>query len=543
MKMCTTTLLLLLLGAACESVPVPWVREVSCKGGREVLIEVEAGDVSVAGVVGFTSRVYRVDGKVTFPSATIRMQAGELCNLRVVNRLGGGHCTESGNGFHCPDVTSLHTHGLHISPNDDNIDTHIEPGEEHTYSYTVPEYHLMGTHWYHAHHHGSTALQALGGLAGILLMDPDSSFDLPNDLAALYLRPSVPPLMLNYLALGNGSVNGFFTHTSLVDQYDPVTVPLNLQWEDEQSLPNDGTGNFYTVNGVLSPEIGLVQDDATLLRMVHAGDSHHLCLEIDDDLGLCNMTLLARDGVFQQTPYLQLSTIVLVQGTRADVAVTCSLPDNVDEMTFNLRANPNPAVTPNARSTFSQETILQFTVKKGTRNTPVPTSEVSFPSYLTSLMEEEDVQLGGETGVDQIILAGGRAGLTVNGVPWQGWNHQGENRHVEVFCLDKVYQYKLGGAGTSRHNPDGPVLSSQGYHPYHQHINHFQVIDGADNTGAVMRDGEWRDVVPSWAGVGVMVRMKPVRYEGEAVLHCHLLQHEDNGMMSLMKLMRCNDTV
>eukprot|EP01064_Diplonema_japonicum_P012557 TRINITY_DN19990_c0_g1_i1.p1 TRINITY_DN19990_c0_g1~~TRINITY_DN19990_c0_g1_i1.p1 ORF type:complete len:624 (+),score=96.65 TRINITY_DN19990_c0_g1_i1:41-1912(+) len=533
---------LLLCIAYNEGIAVPEVREVTCTGGREVVLEVEASEVTIEGVVRFKTRVYRVDGEITFPSTTIRMQAGQECKLKVVNNLDGEPCTEHENGYHCQDTTSLHTHGLHVSPTDDNIDTHINPGEEHTYEYTIPDYHLMGTHWYHAHHHGSTALQALGGLAGMLLMDASPSFQLPNDIRRLYRRSRVPPLMLNYLAFGDDAAGGFWnfhTHKDLVELYDPVTVPLDLQWEEGQPLPNDGTGNFYVVNGVLSPEVEMVNNDAALLRMVHAGDGQHLCLELDDDNNLCNMTLLARDGVFHQTPYLQLSTIVLLQGTRADVAVICSLPEGVNEVVINIRANPNPSVNPSETNTFSQESILKLKIRNGMRRTAVPTSEVPFPSYLTSLMEAS-VQIGGETGVEDILLGGGGAsGYSVNGVSWPGWEHEGDGKYVEEFCLDKSYQITLGGAGRATHNPDGPVLSSTPFHPYHQHINHFQIYDGSDNTGMVLRNGEWRDVVPSWGGVGTVVRMKPVRFVGEAVVHCHLLQHEDNGMMSLMKLMEC----
>ena len=82
-----------------------------------------------------------------------------------------------------PNTTNIHTHGLHVSsmaPGDDPFQI-IAPGSELTSHFQIPAYHMGGTHWYHPHHHGSTALQA-GAPQGELgptgerprCLDPDS---------------------------------------------------------------------------------------------------------------------------------------------------------------------------------------------------------------------------------------------------------------------------------------------------------------------------------------------------------------------------------
>lgn len=68
--------------------------------------------------------------------------------------------------------TPLTPTGLHVAPIDDDINTHIAPQTSLKYTYLLPDNHLMGTHWYHAHHHGSTTLQVTGGMAGILHVEP-----------------------------------------------------------------------------------------------------------------------------------------------------------------------------------------------------------------------------------------------------------------------------------------------------------------------------------------------------------------------------------
>ena len=82
-----------------------------------------------------------------------------------------------------PNTTNLHTHGLHISSNSpgDNVFHVVEPGTEFTYQYDLPDDHAGGTFWYHAHHHGSTALQVGGGMAGVMIVE-DEEGDVPSQV-------------------------------------------------------------------------------------------------------------------------------------------------------------------------------------------------------------------------------------------------------------------------------------------------------------------------------------------------------------------------
>ncbi len=66
-------------------------------------------------------------------------------------------------------------------------------------------------------------------------------------------------------------------------------------------------------------------------------------------------------------------------------------------------------------------------------------------------------------------------------------------------------------------------------HPFHLHVWPMQIIDapGSDPHGPP----DWRDVVIVPAGRSVTVRI-PVRdFAGRTVCHCHILDHEDLGMM------------
>ena len=72
-------------------------------------------------------------------------------------------------------------------------------------------------------------------------------------------------------------------------------------------------------------------------------------------------------------------------------------------------------------------------------------------------------------------------------------------------------------------------------HPYHQHVEPFQIVQGfgaaappQDSKNDFYRVGDWHDVIQ---GSGV-VRYRPLQFTGKLMVHCHRLQHEDEGMMA-----------
>jgi FtsP/CotA-like multicopper oxidase with cupredoxin domain len=90
-------------------------------------------------------------------------------------------------------------------------------------------------------------------------------------------------------------------------------------------------------------------------------------------------------------------------------------------------------------------------------------------------------------------------------------------------------------------------------HPFHIHINPFQIIkidvpksDGTYDTYAPKDNFVWQDVVPIPAGIvlangtfipgRVTIRQQFVDFTGTFVLHCHILAHEDRGMMQLVRV-------
>jgi FtsP/CotA-like multicopper oxidase with cupredoxin domain len=86
--------------------------------------------------------------------------------------------------FHGPNFTNIHYHGMHVTPDStstavgDDVLMVIAPGDSILYSFRVPMNQSPGTHWYHPHKHGSVALQVANGMAGAFIVeDPTTGLD------------------------------------------------------------------------------------------------------------------------------------------------------------------------------------------------------------------------------------------------------------------------------------------------------------------------------------------------------------------------------
>src|ERR1700683_3431925 len=74
----------------------------------------------------------------------------------------------------CMNMTNLHFHGLHVSPNapgDDVLTMIAMPGESLHYTVYIPADQPPGLYWYHTHPHGESYQQDLDGMSGAIVID------------------------------------------------------------------------------------------------------------------------------------------------------------------------------------------------------------------------------------------------------------------------------------------------------------------------------------------------------------------------------------
>mgnify|MGYP003694392017 CR=1 FL=1 len=103
----------------------------------------------------------------------IRVQPGSILNVEYKNEL-AAQSKEECVGHPCMQMTNLHFHGLHVSPNapqDDVLDMMASPGQTLHYSVQVPPQQPPGLYWYHTHSHGESYVQDLDGMSGAIVVE------------------------------------------------------------------------------------------------------------------------------------------------------------------------------------------------------------------------------------------------------------------------------------------------------------------------------------------------------------------------------------
>lgn len=484
-------------------------------------LRIQELSVTIAGLLGFDSRGIVEDavgvGSLTAP--TLRVRSGSTAYVEVINALDRAGtqaaCPFHANSFHCADTTALYVQGLPFGPTGGALD----PGFSKLFALPVAEEFPKGLHLYRAGHHGSSALQSAGGFAGVIEVINDD-VALPADLAALYDSPAVPPLLLQHLFFGasDGGAGAFAlaSHPSISAAYgSEQTIALNAS----------AAPTTVVVNGEYQPSVPIFVGDATLLRFVSSSTTRTIELELDDPASRCEMQLLARDGIFQRAPFLTIESIVLLPGTRADVAVLCTSVGS-----YGVDANPNPANPLSGSNRHTQTDVMRLDVVSlpvGATPRPLPTSSPPLPASLDSLLTEVAVPPLNEAGAQVTNIAMGPGSTVgefgVNGVSFQGHDAPAATKYLFKACVGEVYEMTLGNGALGTKHP----VSFSGFH--------VEMQAGDAGGGVMHRLGEWRDVV---LANGSTVRFRPQR-AGDYEIGCSILQHRDRGELALIEVGEC----
>ena len=134
-----------------------------------------------------------------------------------------------------------------------------------------------------------------------------------------------------------------------------------------------------------------------------------------------------------------------------------------------------------------------------------------------------------------VTLSDAAGGNVANGKKWDG-DHAG--RVADQFSTQ---EWTLRGG-------EPPAFAKA--HPFHLHATHFQIVSARPANGTDSEDdiatalgvfpGDFRDTVPLYLGAVLVVRFVAA-WAGPVMVHCHVLQHEDLGMMLVMDVVSAKD--
>ena len=435
----------------------------------------------------------------SMPSPTLRMKRGNTYKITLINNLGPESNTNptGANVQKDPNTTNIHTHGLHIGgrPPGDNVYVSVSPGMNYTYTYNIPCDHSGGTMWYHPHHHGSTFTQVAQGCAGALIVDDDPEFE---GLSDWYVNMTSYVLVMTYLDLGmlNNRINT-----------NPPAGYVDNIFAWESITTGQRSAQFFLINGQYQPYICVNAGEWVKLKMVH----HDALNQREFFITGCTIKLLASDGV-------------IIHG-----ASDTDLPRDVNSIWFGQPNRRDVAVFCPGTGMGTTDYPITAQYRKGGNNPQLLTATVGYIRVMGSITTP-DYALTPFTPKRPFYLQ--------NLLNYQGPLPQGNPRNIQVTPTS------LGGqpfAGETNYLFEVDINTIQNIniqmgnvvdHPFHMHVNHFQIITPGTNAIPVPNGYQViGDFADTYIGPG-LVRFKTDGWGGTVTMHCHILEHVCNLYIS-----------
>jgi FtsP/CotA-like multicopper oxidase with cupredoxin domain len=432
---------------------------------------------------------------------TIRVRPGDAIDVDLRNEL--PRSTETAN------AVDLHFHGLNVTPNkpgDDVLMSLAPPGGSLHYRFVVPASQPPGLYWYHPHSHGETYWQVTSGMSGAIVVDGISERvpqlrDLRQRVALVRDVQNRPDIMSIPWYARKMTPKGI--------GIDPDDAP----GPNESCLPEPTM--HLTLNGVATPYVSIANGERQLFGIVNATAGRVLDLAIDNE----RIGVVAVDGypvgTYPGNPdVIWMTHAVVPPAGRLEFIVTGQQsPAALQTRCYDSGSggDRDPAATLavlTAENTTSR-TRPAFDADRSDPHGGTPTIAVAAPATKRSIYLSEDA----------------------NGFYIDGRAFSMEVRPLIVARAGTFEEWTF-------------VNDTDEVHDMHVHQVHF-VVESSDGKPATSRF--WRDtvLVPPRHRTGsrmvpgavrVLVDFRDPGIRGTFVVHCHMLDHEDGGMMALVRV-------
>jgi FtsP/CotA-like multicopper oxidase with cupredoxin domain len=376
--------------------------------------------------------------------------------------------------------TTVHWHGMHLPPEmDGGPHQMVAAGDTWTPEWTVDQ--NAATLWYHPHLHGKTLEHVSRGLAGMFIIqdDAEAALPLPRDYGVDDI-----PVIVQDVRFDND--NQFRT------DLEAFVGPL---------------GDQVLVNGTLGPYLE-VSTDVVRLRVLNASVSRIYNFTFSDDR---TFALVASDGGLLEAP-VELSEILLSPGERAEILVSMKPGETVQLQSRDPELGGIPILS-NGNSGGDDFDVLEL------RAASTLESVGTVPASLVPIERLNETDVDAER---TFVLDGTQ--INQHGMSM--------DRVDEVVTLGNTEIWNV------RNNMAFP-------HSFHIHDVQFQVLDVAGSPPPLERAG-WKDTVYLLPNTDYRLIMQFTDYadpDSPYMYHCHLLKHEDQGMMGQFVVVKPGQSV
>jgi blue copper oxidase len=483
--------------AARSALPIPAEIRANAQG----VIAFSAGAGTVGFLPGRPTATYGYDAAFLGPA--LRLRRGQTVTIDFTN--------------HLPEATTVHWHGL-IIPGDVDGGPHrpVAPGGHWRAVLAIDQ--PAATLWFHPHFYPTTAAQVTKGLAGLLIVDDEDM-----DRLALPSRWGIDDIPLIIQDRRFQPDGQFFDRMNII------------------AATSGYVGDVPLVNGARYPE-ALVARGWVRLRLLDGSNARSYLLKASDDRSLF---VIGSDGGLLESP-VEMKQIMMYAGERFEVMVDCrsgapfdliALPFGAPIMRLPPFDGPVPLVTIRPDRAEGPGQLPTSLAKLP----PLPTAppDVSQELVMNMFRDEQGMMpltkaglgMGKGGRIDPAVVAritrliedepelSGAAQLSANGV------------NGKSYALDEPsFAVSRGEALRWRISEGGDQM----LHPVHVHGCQFRILSERGRGPEAYRAG-WKDIAPISAGdvSEILVSFPhPAGRDAPYMAHCHILEHEDSGMMT-----------
>jgi FtsP/CotA-like multicopper oxidase with cupredoxin domain len=420
------------------------------------------------------------------------------------------------NGAMSATATNIHFHGTNVTPvcgQDEVVHTLIQPGQSFDYNVQIPQNEPPGLYWYHPHPHGFSEGQVQGGATGALIVEGLQNVD--PALVGLTERTFViRDQLLPASEANDTNIPAWDISINYVPvtypKYTPAVIQTNPLQQELWRVANTAADTIlnlqYVVNG--TPQT----------MQVVAIDGYPIASGSSGELSESTTSILLPPGARAEfvvtTPAAGLQAQLITQnwdtGPDGDFDPTRTIANIVSQSGIEGSAASSGAAVKQLPSHTVRTRVTRFAALAAA--TPIAQRILQFSEVLedpTNPNSPTNFFITEEGQLPALFNMNNPPNIVVHSGTVEDWV-------VENTALED--------------------------HIFHIHQIHFQVLEV---NGQAVNDPAIRDTVdlPFWSGSGaypsVKLRMdfRDPNIVGTFVYHCHILQHEDAGMMGAIQVL------
>ena len=412
----------------------------------------------------------------------VRVQSGDTVPFQVENRLS--------------EDTTLHWHGL-LVPSAVDGGPHNTIAAGATWSPELKIAQGPATTWFHPHPHGRTARQVYSGLAGMMIVSDQGDRD--RGLPADYGVDDLPIVLQDKRFDRSGT---------------PVYRPSMME------LMDGFQGDTLLVNGAIAP-VAAVPAGMVRLRVLNAANARNFDLRFADRRPF---HVVANDGGYLGEP-VEVRRLVVAPGERYEVLV-----DFAGGAAVALVTDADTQHGSSGMGMMMMGPAVAGTMVRFVPNDRIAAKVTRLPQKLGALPQADTGAVAARRSfvLDPMAMGGMMGGMGGGGMAGMGGDGMGGMRTINGRSFDMKRIDATAKLGTSE---VWEISAPQMNHPFHVHGASFRVIS-IDGRKPPAEQAGLKDVVLVQNKAEILLRFeKPAPAAMPYMFHCHILEHEDQGMM------------